>query len=300
MFTPILSRLFFADKWNIGYVFQSTEDFISLEALQNINWLKEDTSLYAADPFVLVKNAKIYIFYEDLRKTFSNGKINVIQDLSFTTKKNVSGLSTCGHMSYPYIFQEGNDVYCIPETSSLKEVRLYKFTNDHFTEVSPCAVLIEGQEFIDTSIFKYQDRYWLVTSVKGQPQNNYIYYSSKLAGPYKAHKLNPLPADETGGRGAGSVFMSNGKLYRPTQNTKVRYGYSVIINRIDSLTTKSYSTKPIFEIRPKKPYNRGVHNISFADNLIVFDGKRAIFSPFMPLAKLLKRCRYYSNRLFKN
>lgn len=300
MLRAIFSKLFYADKWNIGYTYQSAEDLIKQKELKNINWLEEDTSLYAADPFVVVKDSKTYIFYEDLKKIFSSGKIKFIKDFSFTTKSNVRGLSTGGHMSYPYIFQDGDDVYCIPETSSHKQVALYKFTNDQFTEVTQCAVLLKDEAFVDSSLFKYQDRYWLITAIKGQPQNSYVYYASQLMGPYKAHKLNPLPANENGGRGAGSVFTVNGKLYRPTQNTKVRYGHSIVINRIDTLTTKSYSSKPLFDITPQQPYNRGLHNISFADNLIVFDGKRAVFSPIMPLAKLFRRCLYYTNRFIKH
>jgi hypothetical protein len=73
-------------------------------------------------------------------------------------------------------------------------------------------------------------------------------------------------------------------LYRPTQNHSRTYGGSVVINKIKKLTADSYEDEQAFEVHPRRPYNRGLHNISIRGNLIVVDGMMRKFR-FATIAK---------------
>ena len=131
----IIDRIFYADKWNIGYTYQSVSNLIKNKNLSGpITWLEEDTSLYAADPFVIEHGSKIYIIYEELQRLYKRGKIKLIKDFDFTSKVNVKGLGPKNiHLSYPHIFIDNDVVYCIPETAGAKEVGLYQFGNESFS-----------------------------------------------------------------------------------------------------------------------------------------------------------------------
>ena len=285
-------KCFAIDRWNIGVVNQSIEDLVTIKRLSSINWLKEDNVDYAADPFILKDRNNIKIYYEELNFWEGNGKIMMIEDFDFKTKKNISGITPSQiHLSYPYLIQDKGDLFCIPETSEALEIGLYKVDENNPLELKKTKILIHGKQFVDTSIILYLGKYWLFTSISGINDKLFIYYSSHLDGDYKAHDRNPIPVETQACRGAGSLFNVRDILYRPTQNSSNCYGGSIQINRIKILSENDYQTESVFEILPDKKYNKGIHQISFTDNKIVVDGKRRVFSMATPFKKIVRKIR---------
>ena len=64
------------------------------------------------------------------------------------------------HLSYPYVFEESGNVYMIPETSDVGDIRLYKADNNMLSSFSLNRTLIhhdvtEGETgFADSSVYK--------------------------------------------------------------------------------------------------------------------------------------------------
>lgn len=290
--TMLFEKMFISEKWNVGYVNQSLESLIEHKQLNNIVWLKEDWVDCAADPFIVDINNKIKIYYEELSYWHGRGKIMMIDGFDFKTKKQVKGISpTSIHLSYPYLIKQGEELYCIPETSNAKEVVLYKLNADKPDLLTRCKELLSGMKYVDSSIIFFNNKYWLFTSVSGVYDQLYIYYSSTIDGDYQEHQLNPIKVEKYACRGAGSLFIANNVIYRPTQNPTNCYGGSLQINKILVLTESEYKTEPVFEILPDKFYNRGLHHISFSNDKIVVDGKREVIEFFMSIKKLVKRIR---------
>ncbi|WP_422798269.1 glucosamine inositolphosphorylceramide transferase family protein [Sphingobacterium sp. HJSM2_6] len=290
----LFEKVFMADKWNIGIIEQSATNLIEQRKLKNIVWLKEDNIDYAADPFISDINNQTTIYYEELNFWNGKGKIMMMEGVDFKSKRKVSGIIPSSiHLSYPYLFQLDKELYCIPETSNAKEVGLY---NVDFSK--PCLliknkVLLSGKEYVDSSIIFYNDKYWLFSSISENYNQLYIFYSSSIDGDYQEHKLNPITVEREACRGAGSLFIVDDFIYRPTQNPTKCYGGSIQINKIVVLTETEYKTDPVFEILPDKYYDRGIHHISFSNDTIVVDGKRRIFKFFMPIKKTVKVFRKY-------
>lgn len=293
MISKFLRKIFTADKWNIGFVHQSKEDFILRRGLSpDLEWIKEDSVEYAADPFVSVINRQVYIFYEELNFWKGKGQLNIIKDLDFGTKRKISGIEPADiHLSYPYIFKSDSSLYCIPETSASKEVGLYLIDAENEMNFKKVRTLISGEHFVDTSMVHYGNKFWLFTSISQRPKQLYIYYSDSLDKQFVPHISNPIPVCSYESRGAGDMFIVDNALYRPTQNPTNRYGGSIMINKVEQLSEEIYRQKFEFEIQPQSPYSKGLHNISFAEDLIVLDGKRTISSVIMPLKKVVKKIR---------
>lgn len=284
-------HFFYSDKWNIGYVNQSAKNFIQQRGLnENITWLKESNSDYSADPFVIFHQSKVYVFYEELKTILSKGEINVITGYDFSTKKRVKGIQPSGiHLSYPYIFTVKDVIYCIPETGSANEVALYQVNPLRMNEVSKLRTLLKGKSFVDTSIVYFHQKFWLFTSISGEPNLFYIYYADSLEDEFKPHTANPIATDNKNFRSAGNLFVVDDKLFRPTQNMEITYGGSVIINEIIELTENTFKSENLFEVKPKAPYGKGLHNISLLSDTIVFDGKRSYFSPMVVVKKVIRK-----------
>lgn len=285
--------LWYADRWNIGYCNQTVEDLISQKRIGNISWLTEDpTADYSADPFVLAKDNNVYVYYEYLNFLQGKGKIYFIKNFQFANKKQVSGLPNSNvHLSYPYIFKDEGQHYCIPESADENEVALYRFNPGNYQKLCKQRVLISGNAFVDTSMIKFDNYYWLFTSIRKNPQQLLIYYAQTLLDEFKPHKLNPLITSNSNFRNAGAMFIYNKELYRPTQNLEVRYGGSIMINKILKLSQTEFIDQPLFEIMPQEPYVYGIHNISFTNDLIVIDGKKITFSYFTPFKKIVRKLK---------
>jgi hypothetical protein len=297
-FQKLLYKCFTIDKWNIGFVNQTASSLILNRGFQSpISWLTEDKVDYAADPFVVTDNKGTRIYYEELNFWKGNGEIMVIEDFDFKTKRTVSGITPLSiHLSYPYLIQMEKDLYCVPETSSALEIGLYKFDKNDSSKLVKQKVLLYGKQFVDTSIIQYADKYWLFTSVAGKNDQLFIYYADCLDGDYQPHELNPINVSTDECRGAGSLFLAKGFMYRPTQNLTRCYGGSIQISKVKILTESHFQAEPVFEILPDKNYNRGTHHISFANDKIVIDGKRRVFELTMPIKKLVRKIR--QQRLF--
>jgi len=290
--TRLLSKLFTADKWNIGVVDQSIEDLVANKKLSAVNWLKEDNVDYAADPFVVKDRNKIKIYYEELNFWHGKGKIMMIENFDFKTKKNISGITPSQiHLSYPYLIRDDENLFCIPETSESLEIGLYKVDDNNPAKLKKQKILVGGKQFVDSSIIFHSGKYWLFTSISGISNQLYIYYSNHIDGDYQAHELNPIKVKKEACRGAGSLFTSKGFMYRPTQNPSNCYGGSIQINKIKILTESHYQTEVIFEILPDKEYSKGIHHISFTADKIVVDGKRKVFEFTMPIKKMVRKIR---------
>ncbi|WEK21288.1 MAG: hypothetical protein P0Y49_09050 [Candidatus Pedobacter colombiensis] len=301
MYTPVknkstinlIAKLFTADKWNIGYVWQTPESLISNKGLlSKISWLKEDRSDYSADPFAIKIGNDVYIYYEELNFWEGKGKIRVIKNFDFKNKEKVSGILPEGiHLSYPYIFREASDFYCIPETSEALEVALYKLKPEGCTQLQKKRVLLDGAAYVDSSLIFYKDKYWIFTSISQKKNELYIFYADTLDGEFTGHVSNPIAVESKECRGAGNLFIVDGELYRPSQNSSRRYGGSIMINKITRLTENAFSQKTEFELSPEAPYNMGLHTISFVNDRIFLDGKRKVYSAIMPLKKMVRRIR---------
>ena len=131
-FTSLFNKLFACDKWNIGYLSQTPENFIlSGKLAGEITWLPEDTMDYAADPFPALIDGRMHLYYEELNFWKGKGELMVLDSMSFKGKKKVPDLYDHNvHLSYPYVFSIENKTYCIPESAEANEVVLYEVNTD--------------------------------------------------------------------------------------------------------------------------------------------------------------------------
>lgn len=289
----ILDQMFYANKWNIGYVDISKSKFIKQKELGAVKWLLEEESDYSADPFVVTIKGKTYVYYEFLNMWKGRGQINRIENFDFSTKNMVRKFAEVKfHISYPYIFKDGDGIYLLPETGEANEVTLYKIDAEDEDNIQTVRTLVSGAHFLDSSIVKFNQKYWLFTSKKSEPGSLFIFHANSLENEFVPHMLNPILTDLKSYRSAGQMFVENGALYRPTQNLQQSYGGSIVINKINTLSETTYESEFFFEILPQLPYLSGIHTISFEEEFIVIDGKRKIFSLMTFAKKLTTRFKY--------
>ncbi|HNQ27797.1 MAG TPA: hypothetical protein PKL92_07755 [Aquaticitalea sp.] len=239
-----LYRMFFFDQWILLYSFNKNEGWS--KSFSNFKRITPPKDRFWADPFIYEKDGKYYLFIEELLYKEKIGKISVMElDETgiYTSPKTI--IEKNFHMSYPFIFEEGNDLYMLPETSGNRTIELYKCVSFPY-KWEPYKVLMHDVYAVDSTILRYNGKYWLFCNmVENQGASSldelFLFYSdSLLDGQWKEHPLNPIISDVRQARPAGRIFEENGRLYRPSQDSSKRYGYGMKINEIVELTETSY------------------------------------------------------------
>jgi hypothetical protein len=238
---------------------------------------------FYADPFVVDRNGKSYIFFEDYSYAARRAVIAVVE---------VREDGGCGqpqvalqepyHLAYPYVFQEGGSFYLLPESKDNRTIQLYRCVE------FPCtwrldAVLLDGVSACDSTLLRSNGKWWLFTSGLGTcdpwfdgDSELHLFFSDSLRGPWHPHPANPVVSDVRHSRSAGNIFMREGKLVRPAQDCSERYGYAVTLNSIEELSVSRYCERTIGRILPGwAEGNRGTHTYCRSARIEVVDGRTA-------------------------
>ena len=157
---------------------------------------------------------------------------------------------------------------------------LYRFDEEKLA-FEKDSVLLDGFPIVDATLYRQDDKWFMfLVNQKNSHTHLEIYYSENLRGPYLPHDNNPVMIDCSKARPAGKIFTYKGKTIRPSQNCTEHYGQAITLEEIESLTEKQFVTKEFGSILPieNSDYDKGIHTINSDDNIVVFDGKRFVFT----------------------
>ncbi len=197
---------------------------------------------FVADPFMLQRAGHWYLFFEILNADNGLGEIGLAQSadgLHWRYERVV--LREPFHLSYPYVFEWGGEVFMTPETLDREVISLYRAV--HFpTEWVYEQALVTGAH-ADPSPFYFDGKWWMFACpapyLTSQLQ---LYTAAQLTGPWQPHPQSPLIAGNVSlSRPAGRVIDWQGNLLHFAQDCYPHYGYQVRAFRIDQLDAAHYS-----------------------------------------------------------
>lgn len=201
---------------------------------------------FVADPFMVTRESKWFMFFEVLNARSKNGEIGLATSddgLKWIYRQII--IAEPFHLSYPYVFEWDNEYYMIPESSQDYSVRLYKAL-DFPAHWSYVGNLLYGRNFKDSSVVYYQDKWWMFTC----DRRDYLllYYSDDLLGPWIEHPASPIVRGNAGAaRPAGRVIIFDGKIIRYVQEGSPANGFRVHAFEITDLTVLTYQDRPFAE-----------------------------------------------------
>lgn len=232
---------------------------------------------FYADPCLLKRNGKNYLFFEDF--SFSAGKavISCMElDADSNGGKSETVLERDYHLSYPFVFESQGQVYMLPETRGNRTVELYR-AEDFPRRWVLKKTLLENVNAVDPTLFEHNGKLWLFVNIAGEgasiQDELHVFHSDSLLGEWTPHPKNPVVSDVRRARPAGAPFVQNGKLIRPAQDCSVRYGYALVMNRVDVLSETEYAETQLTRIGPE--WQRGSlcsHTYSRTDDFEALDG----------------------------
>jgi hypothetical protein len=256
-------------NWSVGWRIDPTSTLLDAKTA-NFAVLPDDGKRYYADPFPFRHGGTDCIFVEELPFGTGRGHISVatIEDGRIGTPRPV--LEEPYHLSYPFVFEHGGEVWMIPETGEARGVYLYRAERypDKWKREG-CLVEIDGY---DSTLFQHNGRFWLFICERVWNSSSWdtlsLFYADSLTGPWLAHADNPVLFDATLSRPGGAMFTHNGSIIRPVQDCSHQYGSAIFFCRVDALGPNEFTQTPIGRMHSNR---RGCHTYNNHAGLEVID-----------------------------
>ncbi|HXD55043.1 MAG TPA: hypothetical protein VN618_09855 [Solirubrobacteraceae bacterium] len=250
----VAARLAFERPWQIRVRERASDPVAGWSAAPErpvVRWA--DRHLYA-DPMLFEHEGHHHLFCEDLAPGSNRAVISHVALAPGSAGGSPRPvLQAPHHLSYPYVFAHGGEVFMIPESSAERRVELYRA--ERFPdEWTLDAVLLDGVIASDATLLEHEGRLWLFACVT-EPgatllDELHLFWAERLAGPWHPHPLNPVVSDVACARPAGAVQVWGGRLVRPAQDCSRRYGGAVSFREIDVLSESEYAEHEIARIDP--------------------------------------------------
>jgi hypothetical protein len=197
-----LIRTFFYEQWSLLVCDVNGSILKTIAPPKNYQW---------ADPFPVEHEGKTYIFIEQ-QIGHGNGTLGFIElypDLTYSAFTPI--LEKEYHLSFPNVFSvKRNDRilwYMIPESHENRTIDLYKAV--HFPDKwSHELTLMDNIEAADSTIFFYDSKWWLFTSIENGAirtnKNLSAFFADNFPSKtWTAHPQNPICSDLSNSRMAG-------------------------------------------------------------------------------------------------
>jgi hypothetical protein len=268
-----LERRLFHERWVLMY---STSG--STRDLATFKLISPPTGRFWADPYALQRDGTNFVFFEDASISTGRGHISVMRmERNGAYNAPTKILDKPYHLSYPFVFEWDGATYLVPESAENHTIELYRcieFPNRwEFVHN-----LMENIAAYDATFIEYDQLWWMFVNIRQHAGAStwdelcLFYSDSPISQDWQPHPQNPIVSDVRSARPAGRIFMQNGQLHRPSQNSSFRYGYALNINRILELTKTSYREQLVRTIEPNWSSSiRGVHTLSCVDRLTLID-----------------------------
>ena len=273
--------MLFADKWNVGVAPLPIERFLQTgDSWPDTEWLREADGLdYRADPFGATADGRTWALVERFDAAVARGRIEAFEIATRGWSEPAQPvMDGPAHMSYPFLLQHEGAWYCVPESLGEGNVSLLRAVSlpSRWEKV---ATLLDA-EAVDATLVRYGDRWWLFCTDFDEPRHHRLraFYADDLRGPYRPHALNPVKVDPRSAGCAGTPFIVDGVLYRPSQNCSRSYGGAIGINRVVELTPTAFREETAVVLSPHPRYPAGVHTLSAVGPMTLVDGKRRAFT----------------------
>jgi hypothetical protein len=271
-----LMKRLFREQWSI--VIQANPDMPKIISDHGFRIMRPPRDRFYADPFLIERNGRTYLFFEDYKFSSHKGLISCCE---------VNREGNCGeprvvlertyHLSYPFLFTWQGEIYMIPETRENGTIEMYRASDFPYSWVHE-AVLMSDLAASDSTLLHHHDKWWLFTAGvldHAPPEKTLcLFVANSPLGPWTAHPKNPIVSDLSHARPAGCLYFDNGQLIRPGQDCSRSYGYAVGLHRVEVLSETDYQETPLASITPDRiPGCRGIHTLNQNAQYRVMDCK---------------------------
>ncbi len=299
-----------SDFWQVGLVPAPITALTSADALAAqraaIAWMPDPGPWrYLADPFGLKRGAVTHVFVEAFDYRTKHAVIEHHElGADGRWREGATALARPYHLSYPFLVEEGGEVFMIPESFRAGEIALYRarqFPGDWVRETA----LLAGVAGAEPSLLRHHGRWWMFFTIVGANARDqrelHAAYADALTGPWHLYRRNPIIDNRGGARPGGTPFIAaNGDVVLPVQDCSDTYGGALRFVRFAVL-------EPDFvlpELLPARlsgadasaTHRDGLHTLSACGATTLLDVKRIDYSWTRIAVDLRRRVARFARR----
>jgi len=260
-------------RWRVAY---AAGDWRGL-VMRRARLIENPPDRFLADPFVMRENGVDCCFVEDCDVRGRRGHIAAYRLGDGGAERLGDALGETFHVSFPFVFRFDSKIYMCPETSEIREIRLYECVSFPLTW-KLVRVIMSGVAAADPMIFEHGGAWWLFANTEPVVGGDYgselsiFRADSPLSQSWMPHPKNPIFVDSTRARNGGLLFH-DGSIFRVAQRQGFdRYGKGFSINRIVTLNATEYVEENVCSLEPKFLATiRGAHHLHSNGDVTVFD-----------------------------
>ncbi len=270
------------EQWALAYVVDRGQSDAAAPlppTLYRSTLLVPPKGSFWADPFVVRRDGRYYVFFEEWLDSAGKAHIACIEiDEKGIASAPRTVLDRDYHLSYPFTFEWQGTQYMIPETGDNRTVELWRAVEfPHRWELD--RVLLKDIYAVDATLEEIDGRWWMfanVAPVEGAStwDELHLFHADSPLGPWTPHTHNPVKSDVRSARPAGRLIRVGGALYRPSQDCSVSYGHATVINRITRIDPEGYEEVEVTRAEAKwRKDLTAMHTINSAGGLTVVDAR---------------------------
>ena len=236
-----------------------------------------------ADPFLWKRGDDFFVFCEEWLYNRRHGHLSVMQLSSdgSSVSTPIPIVEENHHLSYPFVFEYEGELYMMPEAGAAASIDIYRCEEfPHRWRMH--TTLMRNIRYADATLKEHEGKWWLFATVKrglfALSRDLFVFSAdSPLTDKWTPHPENPVVRSIYGARPAGPLFALGEKLFRPSQDCMIRYGYGLRINEIQELNGTRYRERLVTEVTPDWEAGiRANHHIDWLDGMMVMDTQRLI------------------------
>lgn len=237
--------------------------------------LPVDPAIFYADPFVFERDGAAFLFAEAYPYATGKGHLVCVE----VGRDGQAGpfraiLERPWHLSYPYVFEHGREIYLAPEGSTHGGVEIYRATAFPW-DWALAHHLLPDWPLVDATLFDHDGRLWLLAGAATPGGSDwdelYAWHAPALAGPWTPHRLNPIKSDCRSARPGGRPLRLGGRLLRPAQRCERHYGEALAWLEIRTLTPDAFEEVEIALWRADGPGLSGPHGADLGAQIRAVD-----------------------------
>lgn len=262
-------------RWEVGFLQNDIDSVLRGDAL-DVRWVRLPfKDRWFADPFILeITDNDIVLLCEEYSDELKRGRLArlVIDRLTYELKSWNIILDLPSHLSFPEIVRLDGRILVCPENSESGKSTIYEY--DPQAQKLTALYTISDEPLTDAVYTEKFDgrRLLFSTSIPNQNKNT-TDISEWDEEKRRFVKTDEIVALENTGRMAGDFFESNGKIYRPVQESNTEYGHAVEIQEV-SYEDGQWKARPVRRIvSPHPVLKSGFHTFNSYGDLTVVDAK---------------------------
>lgn len=268
-----------APHWRVGWRHVSGPGILERGDTEGAPFrvLPDPGKCFYADPFAATWQGRTAVFVEGLDHRVGRGFIAAVPfDHTGPTGPAVPVIEAPFHLSYPFLFEDGGELYMLPESSLANRLDLYRCV-DFPLRWEQVATLVEGRQLGDATLVRHGGRLFMLAAERdgtgGYSDTLAIYMADRLLGPWVPHPGNPILVDVATARPAGAMVWRDGRLLRPVQDCTDSYGAAITLAEITRLDETGFRQTVVGTVRPSPSWpGRKLHTVNRAGDLEVIDG----------------------------